>query len=429
MLAALRENLPLLLAAVGGGLTLYMLARRYPRSAIVGWLMVLVLLPVWFGPTLVVTVQPAAALGLIVAAAFLGRAPRPFGLADLLLVFFFVASFAPVLVGGATRTTVFTLISVTGVGVLLGRLAPGVVELDWLYAAIAVTFTLVAVLAISEFVFEWRPFVDLAWPGALYQQWGPVIERGGQPRVEGAFGHPIALGASLGLAAPLVLAAPFGRAVRLIMLSLTLGAVALTFSRIGLVVTVLGIALTLLFVKAPQIKSVRAPAAALLVLGLVAAVPALQGVFLEAGEESSGSAQYRGWLVELIPDIQVLGFSSAATRDPSGQLYFGEFASVDNQLLLLGLMYGGMAVVLGVALLVYAGSAVVAGRAQPATVAVVAHIPALGTVALITQYSLWFWFIVGIAVSSQVSASTAAKGRATVRSGGSFGVATSGEQR
>lgn len=42
-------------------------------------------------------------------------------------------------------------------------------------------------------------------------------------------------------------------------------------------------------------------------------------------------------------------------------------------------------------------------QAAPATIAVVAQIPNLLTVALITQYQIFFWFMVGLAVYSQAA--------------------------
>ena len=43
---------------------------------------------------------------------------------------------------------------------------------------------------------------------------------------------------------------------------------------------------------------------------------------------------------------------------------------------------------------------VVIGRATPASVALVAQIPAFATVALITQYAAFVWFAAGLAVSA-----------------------------
>jgi hypothetical protein len=43
----------------------------------------------------------------------------------------------------------------------------------------------------------------------------------------------------------------------------------------------------------------------------------------------------------------------------------------------------------------------VSGRATAPTVALVAQIPAFATVALITQYSTFTWFVAGLAVFSQ----------------------------
>ena len=57
-----------------------------------------------------------------------------------------------------------------------------------------------------------------------------------------------------------------------------------------------------------------------------------------------------------------------------------------------------------VVLLVIAAGAVILGRASAATLAVAAQIPSLVTVALITQYSVFLWFVVGVAVATQVGA-------------------------
>ena len=46
---------------------------------------------------------------------------------------------------------------------------------------------------------------------------------------------------------------------------------------------------------------------------------------------------------------------------------------------------------------------VLTGRGSAATIAVVAQIPAFATVALITQYSIFVWFIIGLAVTSQLT--------------------------
>ena len=396
------ESIPLLLAAAGGALVLFLGTRRYPRVGFVIWLLTLVLVPVWFGPTLIVTFQPASAVGVIVVAAFAARWPRQFGVADLLVVFFFIACVAPLAIGGATPTTVFTVVAVWGVGYVLGRIAPLSVELPWVYSAVAVVFTGIAALSVLEFVMDWHVYSQLGRPNALFAEYGQVQIRGDRARSEWSFGHSIALGASIAMAVPMAIVSSFGRLTRLVMLGVMLAGVAVTFSRIGIAAALLGAALTLALVRSPRVREIRGAAVVVLLVGLAAAVPAIQGVFLEAGEEATLSAQYRGRLLDLVPEIEILGFSGIAGSSSTGRLVFGEFASLDSQLLLLGLSYGALAVGLSFVLLILGAGAVISGRSTAAVVAVVAQVPGLMTVALITQYAVWFWFVAGLAVASVV---------------------------
>jgi hypothetical protein len=43
------------------------------------------------------------------------------------------------------------------------------------------------------------------------------------------------------------------------------------------------------------------------------------------------------------------------------------------------------------------------GRASAPTIAIVAQLPALSTVALITQYHVFFWFTLGLAVGAEAA--------------------------
>lgn len=400
MLGLTRESLPLLLALAGLGLGFLLLVRRHPRLGLGVWLITVGFIPIWFGVSLVAYFQPASAVGLVVLAGLVQRLPRRFGLADLLVVFFFVACLAPVLVGRSTVTTLFVIVTIWGVGYALGRLAPLTIPLPWIHAAVAVVFTAVAAAALVEFALDWHPYEALARPNNLYESWSEIQVRGDRSRSEWAFGHSIALGASLALALPLTMTSPFSDRVRVLMMVTLLGGVAVTFSRIALVSAALAVALTLAVVRSPEVRRIRLPAVGVLVVGAALAVPSLRGVFLEAGEESALSAQYRSRLLDLLPEIEVLGFSRAATRSVTGELRFGQFQSIDSQMIFLGLNYGAVAVVCAIVLLTYASGSLLTGHASPAVVAVVAQIPALLTVALITQYSIWFWFVAGLAVAS-----------------------------
>ena len=71
-------------------------------------------------------------------------------------------------------------------------------------------FTIVAVLAILEFVTGTNLFITyLPNTTSLFDIWGTLQPRGGVIRAEGAFGHSIALGASLGIAVSLTLGSSF----------------------------------------------------------------------------------------------------------------------------------------------------------------------------------------------------------------------------
>ena len=62
----------------------------------------------------------------------------------------------------------------------------------------------------------------------------------------------------------------------------------------------------------------------------------------------------------------------------------------------LALIAAGVAIVVAIIL-------VLRGKAQPATIAIVAQVPALATVALITQYSIMLWIVIGFAATSQLA--------------------------
>jgi hypothetical protein len=415
VLGLIRDSLPLLLAAGGAALVLVLLTRREPLLGLVLWLVVVAFVPVWFGVSIIAYFQPASVVGVIVLVGMAWRLPHKFSLADLLVVFFFASCLIPVVAGRATLTTVFVVLTIWGVGYALGRIAPLSLPMPVIHSAIAVVFTGVAVAAIVEFALDWHPYSQLAVSNGLYESWGDVQIRSDRARSEWAFGHSIALGSSIALALPMTMTSRFPPWVRLMMMAVMLGGVAVTFSRIAMVSAVLAVALTLLFVRRPDVRQIRGWASVLLGLGALVAVPSLRGVFLSAGEESTLSAQYRGRLLGLVSEFEVLGFSSSASRSVTGELRFAQFQSIDSQMIYLGLTYGVVAVVCAIGLLVYASGAVLSGRAGPAVVAVVAQIPALLTVALITQYAMWFWFVAGLAVASATP--TLVRQRASAREG------------
>jgi hypothetical protein len=118
-----------------------------------------------------------------------------------------------------------------------------------------------------------------------------------------------------------------------------------------------------------------------------------------AGEDTSASSLYRVLIYQNLVDVmQAFGRTPAAVT--TGETtYYGTFRSIDSAFLFLGLAYGW--VFPAVLLIAYAGLVLraIARRTSPAEIALLGTLPALATVALITQYQMVIWFMVGIAVT------------------------------
>ncbi|MGY2064495.1 hypothetical protein [Blastococcus sp. SYSU DS0619] len=399
----------LLLAALAlavAGLLL-VLGRRRPILLAVGYLGVMCFVPIWGGVSVGVYLQPQVLAGLLVLAVAVPGIRRAGGrvtVVDLLVVLLVVGCLAPLAVGAATLSSV-VVAAVQYLGAyLVGRLLPSLVGWDRLLRLVLVVFSLLAATTLAENLTGTNPFLSFPGSPGLRALWDGIQIRGGVARAEGAFGHSIALGASLALALPLVLAAPVRAWVRVTAAALMLGAVVVTYSRIGLVTAVFGVALSVLVARELTVRLrvllVGAGAAVLAV-----AAPLLSRVFLAAGDEATNSAAYRADLLALVGEIDVLGFSSAFSRGADGSVRFDSFGSIDSALILHGLTYGWLPLLVVLVLLASAVVAVMLRRASPPTIAIVAQVPALATVALITQYATLVWFVGGLAVWAQAARS------------------------
>lgn len=386
--------------ALGLAVVAGVVVHRYPKAAVVLWLVTIAFVPIWMGLSIGIFLWPATIVGILVLFATRPSDRRTWGPADFLALAFFVSCLAPVLVGGSTLSTLFGALGQWMLAYLLGRLLPDVIDPEWISGCIAVVFTSVAVLAIAEFVLSWNVFVDLGPDNALHRVWGTLQIRGGLVRAEGAFGHSIALGSSLALSLPFVIVCRFRTSIRFWMTAAVLAATVLTVSRVSMVGAVIALLATVYLCREPIAAGLRRALSLLMAAVAVVAVPALLTVFADAGSEAAGSAEYRANLVDLLPYIAPLGTSSVAHRTSSGELYFGRFQSIDSALIFGGLTYGWFALFFACLLLLVAVVAVVRRRGSAATISVVAQIPALATVALITQYSMFLWFVCGLAVAA-----------------------------
>jgi hypothetical protein len=391
-----------------------LLMARMPRLAFAGWLVVLCFVPVWVGITFVVGLEGhvVATVGLVLSVLpglVRGNLLTPPKLTwgDALFAAFLVVTLVAILSGRVTFSATFVACVQWAAAFLAGRLVGYRVRLSWVYGALAVAFTVVAALALVEFAVDWNPFLDIPGEASLRDTWGIVEFRGGGGRTEGAFGHSIAVGASLALAVPITLVAPFRSSIRLSMLLLMLSAAVVTFSRIGLVTAVLGAVLSVLFLRRQLPRPMRVAATVGLVVVAAGFVSLITSVFAAAGTEATNSADYRLQLLGLIPDLQPFGWASTAyqiagrTVLANVQTTDGSLQTIDNALLLVGLSYGWVPLALLLLALLVAACMLFSRQVTAPTIALVAQIPAFATVALITQYSTFTWFVAGLAVFSQ----------------------------
>jgi hypothetical protein len=414
-LAGGTQGLPVLGAALVLVALALLVMCRAPRLAFAGWIGTLCFVPVWVGVSIKVDLEAhvVASVGLVasllplVVRSSRGAAAR-LTWGDGLFVLFVLTSLVPVVSGRVTFSDTFVVAVQWTAAFLAGRLVGYRLPLSWVFGVMTVAFSLVAALALVEFLTGWNPFLHIPGDSGLRAVWAVVQDRGGRPRAEGAFGHSIALGACLALAVPIALAAPFRTGVRVAAVVLMLAACVVTFSRIGLVTGVAGAVLAVLFLHRELPRRLRIAATAGLVVVAAGCASLVSEVFSAAGSEASNSADYRLELLTLVPSLRPFGWASTAYELSDGQVVLanvptsdGLLHSIDNALLLVGLSYGWVPMTIVLVGLLFAVGCLFSGRVTAPTLALVAQLPAFATVALITQYSTFTWFVAGLAVFSQ----------------------------
>ena len=383
--------------------------RRSAKLAISFWLFTICFVPVWIGVGLGASgntfVPLASAAGAVVIVSLLPATRFRPGIADALMILLVIMTVASLFTGNFTIALSFvvSLFTYFVVGYVLGRVIPARVEITWIYGFIGVLFTIVAVLAILESFTGFNLFVQLNVNNPSFATWGGIQSRGGGLRAEGAFGHSIALGSCLALAIPITLASRFRFRIRAVMVLVMLCATALTFSRIGIIGAILGVALSVLFLHGSMKAQWRVALASIGAVAALALSSLVSAVFTNAGQEASGSAAYRRDLLSLVSQMNLIGVSDSAQRSTDNQIYFGHFRSIDSQIILTGLSGGLLMLIAVVIALVVAVVLMLTGRASAPTIAIVAQIPAFATVALITQYAIFVWFVIGLAVATQLA--------------------------
>ncbi|MGB3731829.1 hypothetical protein [Microbacterium sp.] len=376
-----------------------LLFRSSGKLTFVFWCVTMFFVPVWVGVSVGNFFLSAIVGVTLLAIATGGKRLRP-SPADAV-----VAVFAALVLGlwvlglVALSHMVIALLEWT-VPYVWGRVAFARVGLPFIGKTIAALAVAAAGLAVVEFATGTNIFLLIPLHGGPFEEWGTLQYRGGMLRAEGAFGHSIALGAALAMSASFLLATRWRTPVKLAGLAVVIAGIVVTFSRIGLVSLVIAVGITLVIL--PGLT--RATRFWVIASGAIAAVfivPFVFDVLLTAGEEASGSADYRSAMIALLPVLKPLGSPGDWTSLTLDGSYFGYFAnSVDNAILLMALRFGYIP-----ALLALAGAvaitilAVRRSTSSPAAIAVASQVPALVSVALITQYGSLLWFFAGVAVS------------------------------
>jgi hypothetical protein len=394
-----------LLTGIAGVLAILLVIalRKYPTAGFCLWAFTLCFVPIWVGVGSSLFFPGLVLLSALTVVAWAGKPTGNISAVDVAVLVIAILYWVAFLLGMERISDGFTMFAYWILAYTMGRLAPVRVSVTMVYKILTIAFAAVAVLALVEFFTGENVFVKLfSSSNAQFRAWGAIQPRGGLLRAEGAFGHSIALGACLGLAMPMAVAARLPFWVRMLVVAVILGAATVTFSRTGIIVACISLVLTVVCLPSGLTLRNRLAFLALLAGAAAAAFPLLAETFLKAGEEASGSAAYRANLFELVPHMRFLGVAEVFQVLPDGAAYFGQFRSIDSALILFGLSYGLIPLAAIAALLVAAAALTLRRRATPPTIALISQLPSLTTVALITQYSFFLWFVCGLAVSTQM---------------------------
>ncbi len=400
--------------ALVGGVALAWTVTIMSRRPVVGAGLVAAvtgLVGVWVTPPLPLYVPPATLVCLLVVLVMSVRYSwRPTG-GDLVVYSSFVlVALSPVL-GATVNSVLGDLVLAAAPAYLAGKMLVERIGLERVAEPLCVVWAIAALMGLIEAVTAFNPFLMVKVPGPLYEGWAQVQMRAGTPRIEGAFGHSIAFATCMAAMIPLVSVTRWPAWLRMGVMTLLLAATMPSLSRTGIMCAFIGYVLSLLFLPSSLGLGWRFSGLAAITLGALAALPVLFSVFAEAGDEQSGSAEYRGDILSLVPQLRMLGVSPSRGMD-GANVTWGGFKSIDDQLLLAALRFGWLPVVILMAALLVLAVRTLRVRANAAQVALVCLIPAYLTVAFITQLPTVVWLLAGMAVAQEARTRAAGAGGA-----------------
>lgn len=387
--------------AVGlGGLVIVALfVRAMPRATFVAWSVAMFFTPIWIGVTIghnlflsAVTVVTLIALAGLIKE--LRLAPADIAMA--------------VLVGLVTLQYALSIISLTyAVTTVLewlipyawGRLVLSVIPPRFITSCITSCALIASAMAVTEFATGFNIFSKIKVNNPLYETWGTLLTRVGYLRAEGAWGHPIALGAALAMCVSFAFATSWRPKYQVLSILLIAAGTVLTLSRTGIYTLILAVALSIALL--PNVR--RATRTATAVIGIIGGLifaPFIMRIFSDEGQTAQASASYRGNLFSLFSFVKPFGSAQSLDGVTIAGHYIGFYSkSIDNTFLLTGLRLGWFPLGAFCLVIILAILPIfMHQRITPAIIAVAAQIPGLFTVALITQFGMFFWFMVGLAV-------------------------------
>lgn len=385
-------------------------ALRRPWWATVLAIASLAFVPIWVGANFsVFFITAHLGLTALATAAILMNRAKPFRLHpfDLVIVALVIVHAAMAVTGLASLNQAYIVFQ-WAVAYTFARVASEAYGVRRIFTVVALVFAIAAVLLIIESLTAtnlWTTYAGL--PNGQFAIWGSIQIRGGVGRAEGAFGHSIAAGVSLAIAAVLTLDSRLKPWLRISCIAVMSLAILLTLSRLGMVTAALGLALGVVLARLSMPLWARGAGVVVLLAGAAAYVAGAADIFAESGDEAANSASYRLWILDLLPTLQPFGYATSFARDSTGGYSFGQYASIDNAVLRFALVSGWIPAILLLVMLLYLVLRVFSREMGVAGVAVVAQIPAIFSVALITQYAMVFWIAAGLAVSELVRLSPA----------------------
>ncbi|WP_116116032.1 hypothetical protein [Austwickia chelonae] len=401
----------LAMLALAGSLLAVFSGLMWRRSKLlaVTWILAVTFIPVWAGVTIGIGFQPAAYVGLFVLALLLtdGEGRRlPLRWYDLAVMVFFALCVVASQAGTSTLEAMTVPVTKWGVGYAVGRVLYARVGGDFLGRCLTVAFGVAAAMGIVESLSGTNIFFEfpMGKGNSAYRAWAVLQERAGYWRAEAAFGHSIAFGCSIAMALPLIVVSSFRPWVKVLAGAVMAGALVLSFSRLSLIVAGVGLALTVLSPASGLSRRIRGWVLSGMALFAVVAMPFILATVDEAGSEAEESALYRGRLWDLADTVELFGLASSAHISPSGTLYFGQFRSIDNAVLLGAMTYGWLPIALGSGILLVGAIGLLRGYYSAPLAGVLAQTPGLFSVAFITQYEVFYWALVGMACAAAAEA-------------------------